>query len=127
MTPQDHKKTLCLIYGLLGAVFGLLILISPWIIARNITEQPSARRADQIITATIIFSIVFLLTALLIITAYGLFKRKSWSRTPALILAALMIWIFPLGTALSVYTWWFMHSEGGKELYSKTQKSKSAV
>jgi O-antigen/teichoic acid export membrane protein len=121
MNPQDHSKTLGLIYTFFGGLFTLLLLASPFIIAVNIDDAPSPRRAGQILIAIVIFIIVLLLTTLLASTAYGLFKRRSWVRIPALILAALSVWFFPLGTALTVYTWWFVHSEGAKQLYAKSE------
>jgi hypothetical protein len=66
-----------------------------------------------------------LLMIVLLATAFGLFKGNRWARILSLILSGLFVWLFPLGTALAVYTWWFMHSEGGKELYSKSRASKS--
>jgi hypothetical protein len=50
--------------------------------------------------------------------AYGLFKRRRWARIAALVSSGLFVLLFPLGTALAIYTWSFMHSEGGKLLYS---------
>lgn len=117
MTPQDHSRTLAIAYNLLGVPFALLILASPWFIASSIDDYPSPRRDHQILTAILIFCLVLLIALLLLSTAYGLFKRKSWSRTMALIISVLIVWWFPLGTALGVYTWWFMHSEAGRQLY----------
>lgn len=37
-----------------------------------------------------------------------------------MLVAILIVWWFPLGTALGVYTWWFLHSEGSKQLYSSS-------
>jgi chromate transport protein ChrA len=125
MTPQDHSKTLGLAYSFLSVPLVLLILASPWLIASNVDHQPSPRRTGQILSALAILIVVLLITALFTSTTYGLFKRRSWARTPALILAVLLIWLFPLGTALSVYTWWFMHSEGGRQLFSKDNRNKS--
>jgi small-conductance mechanosensitive channel len=119
MTAQDHNKTLCLAYSFLSTVFILLILVSPWIIARNVDNQPSPRRVGQIVSAAIIFSVVLLITLLFTSTTYGLFKRRLWARTLALISAVLVIWLFPLGTALGVYTWYAIHSEDMKQLYSR--------
>lgn len=123
MTPRDHSKTIAIAYSIIGVPLALLILASPLIIAKNVDEFPSPRRNEQILIATVVFCIVFLLALLLLSTAYGLFKRKSWSRTTSLIISILIIWWFPLGTALGVYTWWFMHSTGGKELFSRSTKN----
>jgi len=120
MTPQDHNKTLCLAYSFLSAVFVLLIFAAPWIIAHNVDDPPSLRRSEQMLFAITIFSVVLLIILLFASTTYGLFRRRPWARTPALISAVLVIWLFPLGTALGIYTWYVMHSEGIKQLYSRS-------
>jgi hypothetical protein len=119
MTSRDHSKALGIIYGLLGLPFILLILASPLIIPRNIDSYPSQRRPGQILMAAGIFCFVLLIALLLLFTAYGLIKGKSQARTIALIIAVLLVWWFPLGTALAIYSWWFLHSEGGKRFYLK--------
>ena len=120
MTPSDHNKALTIIFGMLGTLFTLPLLASPMILAANIDDFPSPRRDKQILTAVVIICIVLGAALLLLSTAYGLHKRKSWARVSALIIAILVVWSFPLGTALGIYTWWFLHSEGGKDLYSRT-------
>jgi hypothetical protein len=117
MTPQDHNKTLCLIYGFLSAVFILLLLASPFIINNNVGDPHSPISTGKLLTIIVIFCIILLPTLLLLFTAYGLYKRKRWVRVTASILAILFVWSFPLGTALAVYTWWFIHSEGSKQLF----------
>jgi hypothetical protein len=106
MSPSDHNKTLGIIYCLPGA--GLII----GIIAVLLRKHP------QDILPLEMIPVVFLLAVLLLLIPYGLFKRKRWARIAVLILSALIVWLFPLGTLLTVYTWWFMHTEGGKRLFS---------
>jgi hypothetical protein len=115
MTPQDHNKTLGIIYGLLGGLLTLAALIE---LVRLITiEKELVRiRSDPYVLVLVIVGL--LLTTILLSTAYGLFKKRRWARILSLVLAGLLVLLFPLGTALSVYTWWFMHSDGAKLLYS---------
>jgi drug/metabolite transporter (DMT)-like permease len=118
MTPQDHNKTLGIIYGFLG---GLLMVAAIVEMVRVMTiEKELARiRSDSYVLALIVIGL--LLTIVLLSTAYGLFTRRRWARVSSLILAGLFIWLVPLGTALAIYTWSFMYSEGGKLLYSRSQ------
>jgi hypothetical protein len=118
MTPQDHNKTLYLVYSFLSAIFILLLLASPFIINNNYGDSHSMD-SGKLLTSIIVCSVILLVTLLLLSTTYGLFKRRGWVRVTASILAVLFIWSFPLGTALAVYTWWFLHSEGSKQLYSR--------
>jgi hypothetical protein len=117
MTPHDHNKTLGIIYSFLGGILVLAALIE---LVRVIVLE---RELDRIRSDSFLQIIILIALALMIIllsTAYGLFKRKRWARILALILSGLLIWLFPLGTALAIYTWWFLHSEGAKQLYARS-------
>jgi hypothetical protein len=71
----------------------------------------------------------FLIFALFFITIYGVFlfpsfiagyallKRKRWAKVAAIIAAVVSSMFAPFGTAVSVYTFWFLFSEPGKLLY----------
>jgi Na+-driven multidrug efflux pump len=118
MTAHDHNKTLCLVYSFLSIIFILLLVASPFIINNNFGD-PHSTDSGKVLVILSICGVILVIKILLLSTAYGLLKRKRWTRIPAFIMAALFVWSFPLGTALAVYTWWFMHSEGGKQLYLK--------
>lgn len=117
MTPQDHNKTLGIIYGFLGGLLTTAALVE---LVRVITLERELERlrSDPYLLALILVGL--LVTIVLLSTALGMFKRKRWARISSLILAGLFIWLVPLGTALAIYTWSFMYSEGGKLLYSKS-------
>ena len=114
MSPRDHNKTLSLIYLLLGVFFTLPLIASPWIIAKNVDRYPSARRDDQVLIAVVVFCVVLLLAVLFVSTAVSLYRRWRTGRKLALVSAVLLL---PLLPPAAVYTWWFMHSEGGKRMY----------
>jgi hypothetical protein len=114
MTPQDHNKTLGIIYGFLGGLFTLAALIE--FLRVIIIEKELVRiQSDPLLQILILFALT--LTVFLLVTAYGLFRRRPWARISTLILSALFVWLFPVGTILAVYSWWAMHSEGVKQLY----------
>jgi hypothetical protein len=60
----------------------------------------------------------FALTIPSLIAGYGLLKRKRWARTMGIIAGVTAAMMFPIGTAVCVYSIWFLLSEGGKGLYS---------
>lgn len=120
MMPQDHSKALGIAYGLLTLPFVLIILASPLIISSNVDEYPSPKRNSQMLITMGVLCFVLLIILLLLFTAYGLIKGKSSARTTALIISGLTVWFFPLGTALAIYSWWFLHSEDGKHMYRKS-------
>ncbi|MDQ1636981.1 MAG: hypothetical protein QOF62_320 [Pyrinomonadaceae bacterium] len=115
MSPADHNKTLVLIYSLLSGLITLplltlplIMLASPSIVAKNLKSP------EQFVTAIIVFCVVLFLALIFPATAYSLYKRKVGGRTLALISAVLLL---PLCWPIGVYTWWFMHSEGAKQMY----------
>lgn len=129
MAPQDHNKTLGIVYTIIGvlALTALSVVIIQQIRKSSHTRLNTPETTGQFggsvpgMEKTVGDSIYFLpLPMFQLLTAYGLFRRKRWGRLLALIFSTLYVWIVPLGTALAVYTWWFLHSEGGKRLYAKS-------
>jgi drug/metabolite transporter (DMT)-like permease len=117
MTPQDHNRTLGIIYAFMGGILSLAALVE-LIRVITIKKELERVRSDSLLLVLIITGL--LLTIILLSTAYGLFKRRRWARISSLILSGIFIWLVPLGTALAIYTWSFMYSSGGKLLYSNS-------
>jgi hypothetical protein len=113
MSPQDHNKTLVVIHSLVGGFFTLPLIASPWIIAKNVDSYPSTRREGQVIIALIAFCVVLFLALTFLLTAIGLYRRKLWGRKLAFVSSVLLL-VWPPAAA---YTWWFIHSEEGKQIY----------
>jgi phosphoglycerol transferase MdoB-like AlkP superfamily enzyme len=116
MTSQDHNKTLGIIYGVLGGLLTIGAIVE--LVRVIIIEKELARIQSDSYLMPIILGLLLLI--ILVSTSYGLFKRRRWARILSLVLAGLFVLLFPLGTALSIYTWWFMHSDGAKLLYSES-------
>jgi len=84
------------------------IIAAPWIIEKNF------RRPEQIPTAILVFGLVSLIALLFWLSAIYMYRRKRIGRTLALIVVPITLFAFwPVG----FYTWWFMHSDGGKAMY----------
>jgi hypothetical protein len=122
MTSEEHNKalgTLHLVYG--GLSVSLLVvaaLISLPVINVLISEPG---RAAPPFTFFLLAVGAGLLVALLLFTpalvaGYGLLKRKSWARTAGIVAALLMTLNIPFGTALAIYSLWFL-SGRGTQLY----------
>jgi hypothetical protein len=111
MSSADHNKTLVFLYSLIASLLGLSLLASPWIVARNV------RRSEQVPLAVVVFCLVVCLVLLFSSTALTLYKKRVLGRKLALISAVLVL---PLCWPIGVYTWWFMHSVGGKRMYEAT-------
>ena len=52
-----------------------------------------------------------------VLAGYGLLKYKSWARILAIILAILNLILFPIGTAIGIYTLWAMFNDETKALF----------
>jgi hypothetical protein len=113
MSPQDHNKTLVVIHSLVGGFFALPLLAAPWIIAKNVDSYPSPRREGQVIIAVVAVCVVLFVALLFLSTAVGLYKRRLWGRKLAFVSSVFLL-VWPPAAA---YTWWFIHSEDGKQLY----------
>jgi hypothetical protein len=106
MSPQDHNKTLVIMFSTFGALWTLVLLASPWIVAQ-------AFRREQQMLVVAVFSFASLMTLLYWSTAIAMHRRKPVGRKLALISAPTLLMFWPLVT----YIWWFMHSEGAKQMY----------
>ena len=49
------------------------------------------------------------------LAGYGLLKRTSWARVLALVDAILSLIVFPIGTAIGIYTFWVVLQEDAAE------------
>lgn len=57
-----------------------------------------------------------------LLAGYALRKRKRWARTMSIIAGVLAATSAPFGTAVCIYTFWFLFSEPGKHLYDNPQR-----
>lgn len=100
---------------------GLFLMVLPGLISSSRhTDFPSA----------LFFAFGFPLVGTSIgsvVAGIGLLHRRDWARILALILAALMLTVFPFGTAIGIYAFWVLLSKEGsrsdKSGYSSAQKS----
>lgn len=120
MKPRDHNKTFVLIYTFFGVYVSVPLLAAPWAIVSNLNSFSKPESGTLVLIVTITAIIIFLCVAVLFFsTAYSLYKRRQRARRMALISA---IAVFPLCPPITIYTWWFMHSDVGRQLYSSEDK-----
>ena len=84
----------CLVFSLL---WGIGIFVA--------TDDPTALVVLGLI-GSIMGVFIFLLSIPGIIGGIGLLKYKNWARYLVLLLAVLDLFMFPLGTAFAIYTFW---------------------
>lgn len=129
MTTEDHNKLLGILHLVNGGlhVFTMLIIslfLVPLILMPTPTGRPGDATGAAVITMVFVFIAIFfaLFSIPSFVAGIGMLKRRSWAKVWAMIAGGLAGMSFPLGTALCVYTFWFLFSGGGKEMYD-TSKS----
>lgn len=123
LTPEQHNKFLSWAHfahaGLTGGL--MLLMMAFMIFIFNVDAKPPP-------PGFIAFIVLFigLMTALTItpsiLAGYALRKRKRWAKTMAIIAGVLAGTSAPVGTAVCIYTFWFLFSEPGKLLYDSPQR-----
>jgi hypothetical protein len=128
LTPEQHNKYLAwshIAYGGLFLLFTTLFLIFfGGMMILGMMNDPNAPPA-------IIFFFMFLFMGAIyagmsipsLIAGYGLLKRKKWARIWTIISAVVAAMQFPLGTAVTVYTFWFLFNEPGKQFYEQNNNN----
>ena len=104
MSTKDHNETLAGIHLAIGAFFALGLVVSPWVIGhRERMEAMALLSAILVPAALLMFS-----------TALAMHQRRPLGRKLAIwSIAVLFIVFWPA----AIYSWWFMHSDGAKQMY----------
>ncbi|MGE3800125.1 MAG: hypothetical protein AB7H80_03825 [Candidatus Kapaibacterium sp.] len=109
---SQHLKILGILtivyHGLLALL--VLVIIPVFMGASLFADSPEAATILGGL-GVVITTIILALTLPGIIGGIGLLKGKSWGRIVVLIANALYILSFPLGTALTVYSFWVLTKE----------------
>ena len=117
MTPQDHNKVIGimhLIYGGFNAL--MLVIFVPFFFAIGGIAAADPNAPPAITAIFGFFGVLMLLLAVVlglpsILAGYAMLKHKSWARVMAIIAAVVEAISFPFGTALCVYTFWFLFGQ----------------
>lgn len=124
MTPEQHNKYLSwahLGYAAFTGLFMLLMLGFIWAVFRM---DPNGPPAGFVAFMMLFMGVMF--SAMVIpsfVAAYALRKRKRWARVASIIAGVTSSMQAPFGTAVCVYTFWFLFSEPGKALYDNPQRT----
>jgi hypothetical protein len=122
VAAADHNKVIGILHLLYGG-FSLLMMIGMSILFGTVFGVAAARDdfppvAFIILAFFLVFYVILSLPSFL--AGYGLLKRRVWAKVMGIVAAVLAAMSFPFGTALCVYTLWFLFSDQGKALYGKT-------
>jgi hypothetical protein len=120
MTPQDHNKIIGIMHLIWGGFNALIMLIFlPFIIALMIGGAADPDAGAPVAAIFGIFGAFMLMIALVfglppILAGYAMLKRKRWAKTAGIVAACVESISMPFGTALCVYTLWFLFGPGQK-------------
>jgi hypothetical protein len=127
-TPRDMNMHINILgwlligSGILTGIFGMIVLF----ISRIIPRLPAAIQGQIDIGAALAAWLVSVVAmAMLAVAAataaagVGLLQYKAWARTFAIIMAVLMVFSFPIGTAVAVYAFWVLFSQEGQRYYQQ--------
>ena len=130
MTAVEHNKYLAIAFGIFAALFGLtfllLMLVSLGVfVALGISfanETGDTNQAGIGVLGGAFAVIFYLILGLFLVLPTALASRKMWKRKPGarvwgIIAAILILFIFPVGTFLAIYAFWFLFSLDGRRLY----------
>jgi hypothetical protein len=126
MTARDHNKLLSIFYFIMAGlqlVGGLVVALIYGLIGAGMLS--TARREEEQFMGGVFLGMAVLVGFLMVViggfsvfTASKVLKEKPVGRTLAIVLSILMLFSFPLGTALGIYGLWFFFGEIGKNFYA---------
>jgi hypothetical protein len=119
MTNEQHNKTLGILHLVYGALHGLMVLMFAIFFAVIVPVVREGSRTHDgmpfsiyLIALSLIglFGLFYAVPSL--VAGYAILKRKSWARIAGIIGAVIAGMNIPLGTALCVYSLWFLFGQG---------------
>ena len=118
MTPQDHNKVIGIMHLIWGGFNALTMLIVVPIILmmleamRRDPGSPPDVAVMLAVVGGVMMVFAFLFSVLPLLAGYAMLRRKTWARVMGFIAASVEAISMPFGTALCVYTIWFLLGPG---------------
>ena len=106
---RRHLRTLGWLYIVMGGLSVLVALaVMLLMVAGGLLSQDADARATLSVGGAVIAALVVFLSIPSFIAGFGLLRYRRWSKVVTLILAALNLFSFPVGTALGIYSFWVL-------------------
>lgn len=115
---EGHIRTVASLHIALSIIgfLGAIILYSILNLIGNFVDDQNAQMILSIVAnALVVF--LFVLSIPGFIAGLGLFKHKEWARIIILIISALKLLSFPIGTAVGIYSIWALIQKESIELF----------
>ncbi len=113
---KKHINTLGIlniVFGIMGLFAGVVVLM--FLAGLGVFASVESGEEEAILLfgliATIFMAVTLVSSVPFIIAGIGLRKKRPWARILTIILAALNLLSFPLGTALGVYALWVLTNQ----------------
>ena len=124
MTPADHSKAIGILHLVYGG-FSILMMFGMCALFLGVfgfmaTGQPGGEAPPMfIVTIVMVFMFLFYIVLAVpsLLAGYGLLKQRKWAKVMAIVAAVVAAMSVPFGTALCVYTLWFLFGDKGRALY----------
>jgi len=130
MTPEEHNKYLGVAHVAYAGIHVLLMLVMAVVFAAMAGVMARDTGADNgppaaffgiVMAAAAAINLVLAIPSF--IAGYAFLKRKPWAKTAGIVAAVLSALRIPFGTAVSIYTFWFLFSEPGRLLYENPSRA----
>jgi hypothetical protein len=125
MTPQQHNKFVGMAQVGYAGLHLLMMIASLGVVGfmfENIYSKsqemggpPPPPFLGVILVFVGIFNIAMTIPS--VVAGYALLKRRPWAKVAGIVGGVVAAMSFPIGTAVAVYTFWFLFSDVGKQLY----------
>lgn len=116
---EGHVRTVASLHIALS-ILGFLLSIVIYSVLNLIGNFVDEKEAQIVlsIVANVVAIFLFVLSIPGLIGGIGLFKYKEWARILVLIVSALKLLNFPIGTAVGVYSIWVLVQKETTELFT---------
>jgi hypothetical protein len=113
--------------GILTAIGGTIVLFASQIIRRlpaEVARDMPVGMPPFIAWLTSVVGLAIIAVAAATAAAgVGLLQYRTWARTIATIVAVLLVFHFPIGTAVAVYAFWVLFSREGQAYFQSKSES----
>ncbi len=125
MTPQEHNKYVGL--AQLGYAGVQLLMMTLLMTAEGYMFESIYSRSQEmggpppppflVLIFVFVGAFTVAMTIPSVVAGYALLKRRPWAKVAGILGGVIAATSFPIGTAVAVYTFWFLFSDVGKQVY----------
>ncbi len=127
MKMDQHVKLIAICNIALGSIFAFVGLVAFAFFA-GIGVASGDPTAIPILSVIGIVGFLFMLGIGLpgILGGIGLLRHQEWARILVIALSCIDLFVFPVGTALSIYTFWVLFSDETVKMFGSISKPAQA-